>query len=163
MTDDRAGNLSRTMNRRADLDAGFAPSDGDVAFDPNIDPAPDPALGALLRELTDHQAPPPNWERLRRAINDAAAGQLLRRRGGITWWHHAASWAGRAIPIGLAASIALIFGLRAGTPGEPAPTSAEPARLTVDMILATVIDDAFETILPASRDELLRAAILIED
>lgn len=163
MIDDRAGIASRKVDYGADHDAGPAASADDVAFDPNVDPAPDPALATLLRHAADHPSPAPDWERLRRAITAAAARHLLRRRGAGTWWYHAAAWAGRAIPIGLAASIALIFGMRAVTPDQPASASAASARLTVETVLAAVIDDALETILPASRDDLLRAAILIED
>jgi len=159
---DNAGNPSRKMSRGEDRDVELVSSD-DVVFDPNADPAPDPVLATLLREVNYQATPTPDWERLRRAIADAATIPLMRRRWGTTWWYHAAAWAGRAIPIGLAASIALVFGLRAVTLKEPAPAAVAQPRLTVETVLAGVIEDALETIVPASRDDLLRAAILIED
>lgn len=162
MTDERASNSFPDMDRQADLDSERHPF-GDIAFDPSCDPVPEPALAAALHELTAPPAPVPEWEVLRRAITGAAARHLARRRGAATWWYHAAGWAGRAIPVGLAASVALTFGLRAIAPDSPAPAPGSTTRLTLEMVLVAVFDEALETILPASGDDLLRAAILIED
>lgn len=161
MTDEKANNSQSHTGRQADPDSEFIPFD-DFGFDPTTDPSPEPALAAALRELA---APPPipDWEGLRRSITDTATRHLARRRGAAPWWHHAAGWAGRAIPIGLAASIALTFGLRAIAPDTPAPAPGTATRLTLEMVLTKVFDEALETTLPTSGDDLLRAAILIED
>ncbi len=134
----------------------------ELDFDPASDPPRDPALATALRGAVDGAVAGPEWERLHHAIQTAAAFHLARRRVDATWWQHAAGWAGRAIPVGLAASIALVFGLRVLGPHAPLPEPAPPAA-TLESMLLTLLDDALETTLPADGDELLRVAFPFED
>jgi hypothetical protein len=85
------------------------------------DPARDPALASALREL----GPEPSmdrvdWDRLERRISDRAREGLRR----IPWWQPMAAWARPAIPLGLAAGIAL-FVVLLRSPAEDAG-AAEP-------------------------------------
>lgn len=74
---------------------------------------PDPRLRALLRDA----APPeePAWDALHAAIMRRAALPLARiraaHRENVEWWEPASHWARAALPLAIAASIALILGL----------------------------------------------------
>jgi hypothetical protein len=85
------------------------------------DPARDPALASALMELGPE---PPmaevDWERLERRISDGARERLRR----TPWWQPMAAWARPAIPLGLAAGIAL-FVVLLRSPAEDA-AAAEP-------------------------------------
>lgn len=88
-------------------------SDG---HDPHADaPAlePDPRLGALLRATVP--AEEPAWDALHAAIMSRAALPLARIRAAhhenVEWWEPASHWARAALPLAIAASIALIIGL----------------------------------------------------
>ena len=85
------------------------------------DPARDPALASALMELGPE--PPMNevdWHRLERRISDGARERLRR----TPWWQPMAAWARPAIPLGLAAGIAL-FVVLIRSPAEDA-AAAEP-------------------------------------
>jgi hypothetical protein len=127
------------------------------------DPPRDPALGAALRDLGSVSAPEPDWERLHASIRATAAPHLARRQLTAHWWQHAAGWAARAIPVGLAASIALVIGLRALGPGGLAPDRETAPASALETMLAILFDDAQEPTIPADGEELLRAAIAFED
>jgi hypothetical protein len=135
----------------------------DPRFDPTADLLRDPALGAALRGLEAVSAPEPDWERMHASIRATAAQHLARRQLTAHWWQHAAGWAARAIPVGLAASIALFIGLRALGPGGPTPDRATAPASALETMLAVLFDEAQESSIPADGEELLRAAIAFED
>jgi hypothetical protein len=88
------------------------------------DPARDPALASALRELGPE---PPmdqvDWDRLERRISDRARERFGREpiagRSRAPWWQPMAVWARPAIPLGLAAGIAL-FVVLVRSPAEDA-------------------------------------------
>lgn len=135
----------------------------DAEFDPTADPPRDSALGAALRSLAPGSTPEPDWGRLHTSIRGSAAPHLARRQLTAHWWQHAAGWAGRAIPVGLAASIALSIGLRALSPGGLAPDPATASATAFETMLISLFDETSEPTIPADGDELLRAAIAFED
>jgi hypothetical protein len=152
--------------RESDMDAILPPdfdAGGASDFHPDADPLRDPALASALRELAGGEAPCPEWDRMRRSILAAAAPRLARRRATAHWWQHASGWASHAIPIGLAASVVLAFGLHTLAPRglEPEPTAT--AEMAFESMLASVFDEAREPTVPADGDELLRAALPIEN
>lgn len=157
MTEYRESDSLPDMERPATPGRGRSPL-ADSTFDPSTDPARDPELGLALREFYG-DPPVPEWEGLRESITGAAAWRLALRRRSAPWWQHAAGWANRAIPFGVAASIALIFWLRLPSTVSP----AAPTRLTLDMVMTPVFEEMLDTTLPSSGDDLLRAAILTED
>jgi hypothetical protein len=170
MTDERGNGLTGGEAYASELGAEFEPGldtaetlEFDPEFDPSVDPIRDPALAAALRELDNGEAPHPDWDRLRQSIRAAAAPRLARRQSTAHWWQHAASWASHAIPIGLAASIALAIGLGTLAPGGAAPEPAGTPEMAFESMLAIVFDEAQELSIPVDGDELLRAAIQIED
>lgn len=137
--------------------------DIDPALDLAVDPPRDPALAASLREVAAGGMPQPDWERLSDSIRAAAAPRLALREHPAPWWQYAAGWARHGIPVGLAASVALVLGLRALAPGAHESGHAPP-RAAFEEVLATAFDESpDELAFPADGDELLRAALVIED
>lgn len=163
MNEDRFTDRSRIYPRQ-DSEDESTPERGAAPIDLWTDPKPDPVIASILGELESESMPAPDWDSLRRRVVGMAARQLERRRTGGTWWHLAAEWAGRAIPAGLAAGILLMIGLRATSPVQapPAPEAAA-TRVTLESVLVALIDEVMEATLPASGDDLLRAAIPIEE
>lgn len=153
------------------IDLGAEPDfDPDIAFDADLDadldtdPPRDPALGAALRALTRGAATQPDWARLSASIRATAAPRLALRREPAPWWQHAAGWARQAIPVGLAAGVALTVGLRILGPGARVPDQFAKAPAALDEVLAAIFDEPQgELAFPADRDELLLAALLRED
>jgi hypothetical protein len=142
---------------------GFDP---DIGFDTNLetDPPRDPALGAALRALTRGAATQPDWARLSASIRASAAPRLALRREPAPWWQYTAGWARQAIPVGLAAGIALAVGLRILGPAARVPDQPGTAPAALDEVLAAIFDEPQgELAFPADRDELLLAALLRED
>lgn len=138
--------------------------DIDPATDLSADPPRDPALGAALRVLTGGAVPRPDWTRLSASIRAAAAPQLALRRDPAPWWQHTAGWATQAIPVGLAAGVALTIGLRILGPGTRVPDHFTTAPTTLEEVLAAAFDEPQgELAFPGDGDELLRAALLSED
>jgi len=73
---------------------------GTGAFGP--EPAHDPKLGALLRDVVgDPPADSVNWAQLAARIGDR-----VRQQAATPWWGYAARWERRLIPIAVAAGIA---------------------------------------------------------
>lgn len=74
---------------------------------------PDPRLRALLRDAAPVEEPA--WDALHAAIVRRAALPLARIRAAhrehVEWWEPASGWARAALPLAIAASIALILGL----------------------------------------------------
>jgi hypothetical protein len=140
-----------------------------AAFDAATDPPRAPELADALRALGSQ---PPldsvDWWSLARRVHEAAERPLARRRAPGAWWLYAAAWAGKAIPVGLAASAALFVGLgvfpsrHERTTGDFASAIA-PADAPAEPTLTTVLGDALEGLFPADRDELLHAAVFFEE
>jgi hypothetical protein len=139
--------------------------DPDIGFDTDLeaDPPRDPALAAAFRELASGAEARPNLERLGDSIRAAAAPRLALRQHPAPWWQYAAGWARGAIPAGLAASVALVLGLRTLAPGARAPDQAPPPAAFEEVLAAIFDEPQGELSFPADGDELLRAALLIED
>lgn len=147
------------MNDELRGDHALAPD-----HDPAADPPRDPVLAAALRELEGGEAPDPDWERMSHSILAAAAPQLARRQQGLHWWQYAAGWAAHAIPVGLAASVALAIGLWTLAPREFVSDPIPTATTALEGILATFYDEgAGDFTIPDDGDELLLTAIMIED
>lgn len=123
------------------------------AHDPLDDPARDPALASALRDLGPE---PPmeavDWDRLERAVAARARRQFGSRRPGAAWWQPVAAWARPAIPLALAAGIALLLAVLRLSPGTAEPT--ELLLLGDEVAVSVYLDD------PAF---LLRAAFTSED
>ncbi len=89
------------------------------------DPARDPALASALEHLG---LEPPmdevDWERLERRISARARARFAARIRKAPWWQPMAAWAKPAIPLGLAAGIAL-FVVVLRSPADDAE-AAEP-------------------------------------
>ncbi|CAN5182820.1 hypothetical protein BH09GEM1_BH09GEM1_21040 [soil metagenome] len=98
------------------------------AFGP--EPAHDPELGALLRDVID-DAPMDrvNWTRLAARIGDRVAAQAAG-----PWWSYAARWERRVIPIAIAAGIAAAAALFTST-----ASASEVAQRTTASALATEV------------------------
>ncbi|HKY59925.1 MAG TPA: hypothetical protein VJP59_02840 [Gemmatimonadota bacterium] len=110
------------------------------------DPTRDPVLASALREL----APEPpmdevDWDRLERRIS-------ARAREAVAWWQPIAAWARPAIPLGLAAGIAL-FVVVLRSPADTAE-SAEPLLLG---------DELAQSVYQGDSATLLQAALSGED
>src|SRR5687768_11513736 len=77
------------------------------------DPTPDPVLESALRDLSPE---PPmeavDWDRLAGTIATRARERFRVRDRKAVWWQPMAAWARPAIPLGLAAAIALFLVLR---------------------------------------------------
>ena len=120
----------------------------------------DPELARALREAGgDVPFDEVHWDALHARIVDGARLALARRRAATrrapTWIELAASWARPAIPLALAASIALMVVL--GRIGEPTATT-ETASLDPESALAGAVsanrsgDDVVRVIYGASRE-----------
>lgn len=146
------------------------------AFDPEHDPIPDPILGVALREIDRERYGEYPGEadigRIERTIATAAGARLAERRQllvSLPWWQYTARWARQLIPVGLAASVALIVGLKVLVPVDSAPPTTG-MRMTLESVLATTLDQVELAELEANTDlwslddgdALLRAAIPIE-
>jgi len=116
------------------------------------DPARDSVLAAALADL-DPEPPTDavDWDRLERALALRARGRLARRSAGAAWWQPVAAWAGPAIPLGVAAGIAL-FLVVLRLPAEP----AEPPE---PLLLG---DEVAESVYRGDPALLLRAAFTSE-
>lgn len=121
--------------------------------DPMEDPERDSALASALRDLG---AEPPmeavDWNRLEQAVAARARQQFGWRRPSAAWWQPLAAWARPAIPLGLAAAIALLVAVLRLSPGTDEPT--ELLLLGDEVAVSVYLDD------PAL---LLRAAFTSED
>lgn len=140
--------------------------DPDIGFDRELDTDPprDPALAAALRESTGGAAPQPEWARLSASIRAAAAPRLALRREPAPWWQHTAGWARQAIPVGLAAGVALAVGLGMLGPGGRAADQFATTPVALEEVLAAILDEPQDELaFPADGDELLFAALLRED
>jgi hypothetical protein len=87
------------------------------------DPRPDDALRSELRaEVGEPPYEAVDWERLRARVVSGAAAMLARRRveRPATWWEEAAGWGRAAIPLAIAAGIALAVVLVRGADGPAA-------------------------------------------
>jgi hypothetical protein len=89
------------------------------------DPARDPVLASALRDL-GHEPPMEavDWDRLERSVSARARERFAARILRAPWWQPMAAWARPAIPLGLAAGIAL-FVVVLRSPAEDAG-AAEP-------------------------------------
>ena len=117
------------------------------------DPARDPVLASALRELGPE---PPmetvDWDRLERSVSARARERFAARVRRAPWWQPMAAWARPAIPLGLAAGIAL-FVVVLRSPAETAE-AAEPLLFT---------DQLAQSVYQGDSATLLQAALAGED
>jgi hypothetical protein len=109
------------------------------------DPARDAVLASALRDMGPE---PPmdavDWDRLERAVAARAvaarAGQRFAALGpGVPWWQPVAAWARPAIPLGLAAGVALLLAVLRVPVGTAEP--AEPLLLGDEVAESVYLDD----------------------
>jgi hypothetical protein len=109
------------------------------------DPARDPVLASALRDL-GHEPPmvAVDWDRLERSVSARARERFAARILRAPWWQPMAAWARPAIPLGLAAGIAL-FVVVLRSPAETAE-AAEPL-LFADQLAQSVYQGDSATLL----------------
>lgn len=109
---------------------------GAGAFGP--EPAPDPALGALLRDVVgDAPGHAVDWTALAARIGSRVGAQAT-----TPWWSYAAQWERRMIPLALAAGIVASAALWNST-ATPATTSiASASAFTTEVASGAPADDA---------------------
>ncbi len=93
------------------------------------EPAPDPRLGAALRDLDPSPAAEVDWERLRASVAARAELPLARRRR-AAGARRASGWARVVVPAAAAAGIA--FAVNAGALRPSAPSAGSGPRVAVD-------------------------------
>lgn len=127
------------------------------------DPPRDPELAAVLREV-DAAAPDRlDAGRLRAAVLARAEPALAARRQQARWWEHAARWARPAIPLALAASLALAYLVGNTTlPTGSAPETTAASLPHLEDVLSSELPDAEYRVMVSSEGEteaLLRLAL----
>jgi hypothetical protein len=94
------------------------------AFGP--EPAHDPELGALLRDVVgDTPNGAVNWTTLAARI-----GERVARQTAAPWWSYATQWERRVIPLALAAGIAAVAALWTTASASPSPLTSASALAT---------------------------------
>ena len=109
---------------------------GAGAFGP--EPAPDPALGALLRDIVgdspDHAV---DWTSLATRIASRVGGQAS-----APWWSYAAQWERRMIPLALAAGMMAAAALWSTTTTQATTSLASASSFTTEVASGAPPDDA---------------------
>jgi hypothetical protein len=129
------------------------------------DPTRDPALESVLRDLGPE---PPmeavDWDRLAGAISARARERLAVRDRKVVWWQPMAAWARPAIPLGLAAALALFLVLRSVAGSDEnlagAPESADAVGPAEAILLG---DELAQSIYRGDSPTLLQAAFGYEE
>ena len=108
---------------------------GAGAFGP--EPAPDPALGALLRDVVgESPSHAVDWTSLANRIGRRAGEQAT-----LPWWTYAAQWERRMIPLALAAGVVAAAALWSTTATTVTPL-ASASSLTTEVASGVPADDA---------------------
>lgn len=109
---------------------------GAGAFGP--EPAPDPELGALLRDIVgaspDHAV---DWTSLATRIASRVGGQAS-----APWWSYAAQWERRMIPLALAAGMMAAAALWSNTATQATTSLASASSFTTEVANGAPADDA---------------------
>ena len=108
---------------------------GAGAFGP--EPAPDPQLGALLRDVVgESPSHDVNWTALAARIISRAGAQ-----SSAPWWSYAAQWERRMIPLALAAGVVAAAALWTSTATAATPL-ASASSFTTEVASGALADDA---------------------
>ena len=109
---------------------------GAGAFGP--EPAPDPALGALLRDVVgDAPSHAVDWTALAARIASRVGAQAT-----TPWWSYAAQWERRMIPLALAAGVVAAAALWTTTATTATTSLASASSFTTEVASGAPADDA---------------------
>ncbi len=109
---------------------------GTGAFGP--EPAHDPALGALLRDVVGETPQAAvDWKALATRI-----GEQVGRQAAAPWWAYAAQWERRAIPLALAAGMLAAVALWSTTNSATTPAPITASGLATAVAAGTTAEDA---------------------
>ncbi|CAN5774901.1 hypothetical protein BH23GEM6_BH23GEM6_21100 [soil metagenome] len=97
------------------------------------DPPRDEELAAWLASHEANRADKPDLARLRETIMSRAQIPLARLRSQPFWWDYAARWARPAVPMAIAASLALAYAI-GNLPTPASGTAAEYASATLPIL-----------------------------
>ena len=127
------------------------------------DPAPDPVIQVALRELGPEPMEAVDWDRLVDVIAARAREHFAVVDRRTEWWQPMAAWARPAIPLGLAAAIALFLVLRS-FPGSDEGASVAESTDTVAPAEAILLgDELARSIYQGDSPTLLEAAFAYEE
>lgn len=126
----------------------------------------EPEIAAALERATGR---PPfdevDWTRLHARIARDGAASLARRREAPTWWNIAASWARPAIPLALAAGIALVLLVRTQQDAQASAVDwreVDPRSAMIGAVTADRPDaDVMRVMFGASRDAWVMQEVFV--
>lgn len=124
----------------------------EIRSDPARDPVRDPRLASALRDLG--REPPVNavdWGRLERTVAARARQRFAVCGPDAAWWQPVAAWARLAIPLSLAAGVALLAAVLRLPAGTPEP--AEPLLLGDEVAESIYLEDPAILLRPTSPTE----------
>ncbi|HET6679952.1 MAG TPA: hypothetical protein VFG84_02015 [Gemmatimonadaceae bacterium] len=126
----------------------------------------EPEIAAVLERAT--RRPPfdeVDWTRLHARIARDATATLARLRETPTWWNIAASWARPAIPLALAAGIALVLLVASRQDSQPVATDwreVDPRSAMLGALTADRPDtDVMRVMFGASRDAWVMQEVFV--